>query len=163
MHQSVVLLGIGCLVERFGSTALGAVRDIREERGWQILVRVGAGNAPVEVEHVRRETCGDPALGEHGQFEVEWGIVTRFDSMLSDVESVKVMLRSVEFNPAVPEREREKIEHDLCGGSIVLGCATGRRQQAAEPRIGVPVDFRHVSHIGADSLRVLTEQAAVEI
>lgn len=147
VHQSIVIRGLARIHSCFDPQTLQGMRDVREPHGWRINIGLDPA-AGVSVAHTRRESCGNPAAGERGSFEIEWTVCLELDAMVSDIADVRLTLDSLECSAAMPTETAAKIAHDLCDGRVVLGTALAGRSRPGAPRIGLPTGFRHLQHVG---------------
>lgn len=119
VNQGVVLEGM--FIVRASCSKSGVLnycRDLREARGWQVVIQLSP--SVIKVSHRRQENCGNPLLGEQGSFECGWCIQSLLDANLTDLISVDVRFTNVKFTPKSPEQLRRSVNAALSNGELIV-------------------------------------------
>jgi hypothetical protein len=119
INQAVILEGM--IVLRSSCQRSGVLqycRDLHESRGWQVQVRLSP--TAVSIAHCRQERCGNPLLGEAGNFECGWRLQVMFDGAMQDMLSADIRFTNIKFGEQTPETLRRTVNNALCNGSLIV-------------------------------------------
>ena len=133
-----------------GGRRRGGLGDARAAR---VRAACECANRRAGAHGVRRQ-CGNPALGPAAAFELQWSLRVDLDPLVSDVARVQLRIDEVGPHSDMEPARRHRVMHDLCAAAgdawLVLGTERAPDLTAEAPPldIGLPTNFKHVTHIG---------------
>jgi hypothetical protein len=118
INQAVVLEGMLVLRASDKGGMLQYCRDLREARGWRILVDVSS--TAVHIMHERTEVAGNPALGDVSKFELTWRLTMSLSSDAKQFESADLRVSHLEFTEHTDLRTRLAVGRAFCNGNLII-------------------------------------------
>jgi hypothetical protein len=116
IHQSILFPAIFHLKTQLYSK-VGAMKDVRREDGWLVVVYLGSGN--ISVTHTRWEQSLEDSNSPN-KFECQWEIRLNFDREMGDLRAVLLKIQELKFAENMGADRKAEILNILKGGGYIV-------------------------------------------